>query len=281
MGILARNVGPEEGYNEFGRTYVKNDSGVSISKGDLVYISGASHVSDTALPEVTLADADASGGALGRLKIAAMDIADKAVGVVVDYLMFIPATNPSGVAGTDLWLSTTPGAYSESKPSTGKARKVGEVVIKGSSASATLLFLNTLGWPDIEDDSAGALGVGESRVITFGTVAFDDSPADTDVLTIPAGEVWVAEYSVVDVGVAWDGTGAALDFGIKTTNPDAIIDSTSSPDVDITSATEQLVNRQALLDATGGALTLTIDTTPGTTATTGTATIRTKFTRIA
>lgn len=143
MGILAKNVGPEQGFNEFGRWRVVNNSGATINKGDIVYISGASYISENALPEITPADAtsEADGGAR-RLKIASHRIEDGAVGEVVDWMWLAPASS-AGSAGDPLYLSdATAGAYSATPGAV--SRKVGEVVSTG--APGELVFLCVTGF---------------------------------------------------------------------------------------------------------------------------------------
>ena len=142
MGILAKNVGPEQGFNEFGRWRVANNSGVTINKGDIVYISGASYISENALPEITLAEAGTGAdGAARRLKIASHRIEDGAVGEVVDWMWFVPESS-AGSAGDPLYLSNTAGEYSTS-PGT-VSRKVGEVISTG--APGELVFLCVTGF---------------------------------------------------------------------------------------------------------------------------------------
>lgn len=144
MGILAKNVGPEQGFNEFGRWRVVNNTGDTINKGDIVYISGASYISENALPEITPAAAtglDGVDGAARRLKIASHRIEDGAVGEVVDWMWFAPESS-AGSAGDPLYLSDTAGEYAAS-PGT-NPRKVGEVVSTG--APGELVFLCVTGF---------------------------------------------------------------------------------------------------------------------------------------
>lgn len=278
MGVLAKNIGPAAGYDEFGRTVCLNDSGVNIVRGDICFISGASHLDDVdVLPKVTLADADATGGAYGRLKIAAEDVETGKTGVFVDYLIMHPSTIPP-LAGSDLWLSTTPGKHSVSKPASGKGRKVGEVFVRGSSTSASQIFLNVLGWPDVEDDSTGALGVGESRVIQA-DIAYDDTSPLT-LVTVPSGEIWVGEYTALDVTTGFDGTGADLDIGVTGGDTDGLLDG-SADITDISATDNELANRQLLVDASASAQTVAAVITPGTTPSAGAATVYIKFTRVA
>jgi hypothetical protein len=142
MGILAKNIGPEQGFNEFGRWRVVNNTGDTINKGDIVYISGASYISENALPEIALAEAGAGvDGAARRLKIASHRIEDGAVGEVVDWMWFVPESS-AGSAGDPLYLSNTAGEYSTS-PGT-VSRKVGEVISTG--APGELVFLCVTGF---------------------------------------------------------------------------------------------------------------------------------------
>ena len=115
MGIPAKTIGPELGFNEFGRTLVKNVSGVAISKGDILLVNGATTDATNALFTVTKASAAtaAGGGGFTKLKVAAQDIAIGGVGEAVDWLWFEPSYAIGGASAQDpIYLADAAGTTS-------------------------------------------------------------------------------------------------------------------------------------------------------------------------
>jgi hypothetical protein len=278
MGVRAVTIGPEAGFNDLGKGLLYNDSGVAISRGDICYITGgkiSATNTDTNEPLRTIApaDADADGGGQGRLVIAAQDISDDSEGWCVDWLWFRTDTSTFS-AGDELWLSTTAGGFTNIKPAGGRARKVGLVEQSGTNG---LVLLQAVGLPDVPAEGTGALSVGESQVFSV-SIAHDDSPADTTIVTVPVGQIWVVDYLSLDLTEVYDGTGADIDVGTTATS-NALFD--GSADLTDIGVTLERVNKltPVVIDA-ASAQDIIVDQTPGTTATTGEATITLKATRI-
>lgn len=279
MGVRAVTVGPEVGFNDLGKGIFYNNSGSDITAGMVCYVSGGKISSgntdtDQPLRTIAAADADADGGAMGRLVIAAQDIANGKDGWCVDWMWHRMDTSAMS-AGDELWLSTTPGGVTNVKPATGKARKVGRVVQSGTTG---LVYLSAVGLPEEASEGAGALAVGESRVFSA-TVNHDDSPEDTVLFSVPDGQTWTTEFTIVDLTETFDGTGADIDVGTSGTG-NLLFDG----NVDLTNiaTTVETVTIQELqvIEASGSAEDVTIDVTPGTTPTQGSARVFVRATRL-
>jgi hypothetical protein len=123
-----------------GTITVENNTGSSLSKGDICYISG----DDTGVPEVTLADADAAATAIGELVVIAETIttgnsgAAKREGLITGLSGF--------TANTVQYLSTTAGDTTETVPSGS-----GDIVrVLGYSRITTeLMFAPSNSWVEV------------------------------------------------------------------------------------------------------------------------------------
>lgn len=279
MGVRAVSIGPEVGFNDLGKGDFHNDTGSTIPKGAICYVSGAKIASgnldtDEPLRTIALADADADGTAYGRLVIAAQDIQNGKTGWCVDWYQHRMDTSGMSV-GDDLWLSATPGEVTNVKPSTGRARKVGHVV---QSATTGLVQLFASGLPDLQDAGGGALSVGESRIFSA-TVSHNDTPEDTVLFTVPDGQVWVTELTVVRLTETFDGTGADIDVGTSGTG-NLLFDG-SADLADIGATVEDVAIQEAnVIVASSSDEDITINVTPGTTASQGEASVYVRATRL-
>lgn len=84
--------------------YVKNSTAGAMTKGQVVYVSGA----DGTNPTVTLAQATSEGGSSKTIGVLKQDLAVGAQGyVVTDGLLEGLNTNSAGAAGDTIWLSPT------------------------------------------------------------------------------------------------------------------------------------------------------------------------------
>ena len=84
--------------------YVKNSTAGAMTKGQVVYVSGA----DGTNPTVTLAQATSEGGSSKTIGVLKQDLAIGASGyVITDGLLEGLNTNSAGAAGDTIWLSPT------------------------------------------------------------------------------------------------------------------------------------------------------------------------------
>lgn len=269
MGIQPSAIGAQAGYPDLEKMWVRNETGTAIPKGSIVYLSGTTAAGEKTMPLVTLADADADGGANRRLKIALSDIGNDDRGQVADWMYFTPSS-ALGAVGDSLYLSATPGGVVATAPASGVKVRVGTVERIGSSPQFYLDVSGALS--DLEDGDGGALGVGESRLIALDYV-HDAGAGGNTVTTVPSGQVWVASFGVTDITETFDGSGT-LNIG-DASDTDGII---ATADVTEGTVGEYLSDRRYLVDASAGDVDVIV--TQGGTPTQGEATISIFFTRI-
>lgn len=94
------------------RTYVKNSSGSTITKGQVVYITGA----DGTNALIGLASASADPTSSKTLGIAANTMTNNAFGYVIENGQLSNIDTSTATAGSSVWLSATPGAYVFNSP---------------------------------------------------------------------------------------------------------------------------------------------------------------------
>ena len=117
------------------RKLVRNNSGVTIAKGQAVYQTGSSGVTIT----VALADASAEATASQTLGLAQDDIADNATGYVIALGELTGVNSAALTEGQIVWLSETAGGLTTTRP-TQPAHSVvlGYCVKQGPGASGIL-----------------------------------------------------------------------------------------------------------------------------------------------
>lgn len=115
-------------------TRFRNESGATIDRGDLVYVSGWD--AGTGAPLVTLADADAQGRAAEFVVTVAA--ANNANGVMSTYLR-LTGEDTSAVASAEdpLYLSTTPGDWTATDPTDADPNGISQIVGYAETDSAT------------------------------------------------------------------------------------------------------------------------------------------------
>jgi hypothetical protein len=88
------------------RTYVKNSSGSTISKGQVVYVTGA----DGTNALIGLASATADATSSKTLGIAANTMTNNAFGYVIENGQLSNIDTSAATAGSSVWLGATPGS---------------------------------------------------------------------------------------------------------------------------------------------------------------------------
>ncbi len=88
------------------RTYVKNSSGASMTKGQAVYVNGADGTNVT----IQLATATSEVGSSKTIGLLAQDLANNAFGYVVESGFLGTIDTSAATAGSSVWLGDTPGS---------------------------------------------------------------------------------------------------------------------------------------------------------------------------
>jgi hypothetical protein len=200
------------------RFKAKNDSGAQMTKGQVVYIKGVSGT----VPTVGLADADnaAARPAFGLVYATANDQAEVQV---VSFGNLEGVNTASFSAGDTLYLSTTPGALTNSAPTgeTAALQNIGRVV--RSDASAGIIIVGGAGrsaaTPNL-DSGKIFLGNGSNQAVSTAISSINLSSFNDDL-----------SYQPLDAGLtSISGLTTAADKMIYTTASDtyAVTDLTSA-----------------------------------------------------
>jgi hypothetical protein len=88
------------------RTYVKNSSGASMTKGQAVYVNGADGTNVT----IQLATATSEVGSSKTIGLLAQDLANNAFGYVIENGFLGTIDTSAATAGSSVWLGDTPGS---------------------------------------------------------------------------------------------------------------------------------------------------------------------------
>lgn len=138
IGMAGGNVNQNIGQDEF--VYVYNNTGSTIAKGQVVYISGSQGQKVT----VALAQANADATTISVLGLAAESIANNDSGFVAN-VGLVSNINTSGFAdGVALWLSpTVPGGYTTTKPIAPNHLVLIGYVVKGGSVGGGSIYVFT------------------------------------------------------------------------------------------------------------------------------------------
>jgi hypothetical protein len=88
------------------RTYVKNSSGASMTKGQAVYVNGADGTNVT----IQLATATSEVGSSKTIGLLAQDLANNAFGYVIESGFLGTIDTSAATAGSSVWLGDTPGS---------------------------------------------------------------------------------------------------------------------------------------------------------------------------
>lgn len=115
-------------------------AGEAISEGELLYPSG--YDTDKGLVELSLADADGSTPAQVAWFIADADCDNGAIGTAVRSKLLTDIDTDSESAGDPVYLSETPGGWTDSAPSdAGDAIQQVGVVTESDSSTGKILFM--------------------------------------------------------------------------------------------------------------------------------------------
>ena len=134
---------------------VKNSTGSTITKGSVVYISGAN--GDNAL--ISLADADAESTSSKTVGFVVDDIASGAVGLVITNGLLTKVNTGTATAGQSVWLSSTAGGYVYNAPPAKPAHSVYlGVVTRAHSVNGEILVKVQNGYElnELHDVNAGS-----------------------------------------------------------------------------------------------------------------------------
>ncbi len=226
--ILNANV--EIGIGQESITLVKNATGSSIAKGKVVYVNGAQGQK----PTIALADADTEAASSKTFGITAEAIADGAEGYVVTEGVLRGVNTEAFAEGTAIWLSSTAGEYTATKP----------------TAPVNLVFL---GYVIKSNPAAGEIFVkiqNGYELSELHDVLIDGTPADNEVLAYDSTSGLWKNQTASEAGLAAL-SGSSFTGNISTTGDIAV----NGGDITTTSTTASLFDANATTVNIAGAAT--------------------------
>jgi len=180
--------------------YGKNDTGASVSKGQVVYVSGSNGTNVL----WSLADADSEATSSKTIGLLYQDLAVNGLGwVVTNGILSGIDTSAASAAGVSVWLSSTAGGVVYGAPPAEPAQSVylgvvtrkhatnGEILVKvqngyeldelhdvfvGSAASGDLLKFNGTGWVNAAQST---LAIAPSQVTGTAVITTDSRLSDS------------------------------------------------------------------------------------------------------
>jgi hypothetical protein len=215
---------------------VKNSTGVTITKGSVVYISGST--GDNAL--ISLSDADTEATSSKTLGLVAANIADGATGMVVCEGLISGVNTGSATAGQSVWLSSTAGAFVFNAPPAKPAHSVYlGVVIRAHSVNGEILVKVQNGYElnELHDVNAA-------------------SPSDNNVLAWDsATSMWTNQTAAqANLATAADPTFTGTVTGVTKAHVGlSNVDNTSDASKPVSTATQTALNGK--LNLSGGTMT--------------------------
>lgn len=155
------------------KTKVQNNSGASIAKGSVVYISGANGDN----PLIALADADSEATSSKTIGIVEATIANGAQGYVIESGLITGLNTDTATAGQSVWLSSTAGGIVYGAPPAKPAHSVYlGVVTRVNTNNGTILVKVQNGY----------------ELNELHDLNIDGTPADNEVLAYDsASSMWI------------------------------------------------------------------------------------------
>lgn len=155
------------------KTKVQNNSGASIAKGSVVYISGANGDN----PLIALADADSEATSSKTIGIVEATIANGAQGYVIESGLLTGLNTASATAGQSVWLSSTAGGVVYGAPPAKPAHSVYLGVVTRVNANNGTILIKVQNGYELNE---------------LHDVNIDGTPADNEVLAYDsASSMWI------------------------------------------------------------------------------------------
>ena len=145
------------GYSSSSRTtqIAKNDTGASVTKGQVVYISGANGANAL----FSLADADTEATSSKTVGLLAQDLAVNGIGAIITEGLLSGINTGTATAGQSVWLSSTTGGFVFNAPPAKPAHSVYlGVVTRAHATNGEILIKVQNGYElnELHDVNAGS-----------------------------------------------------------------------------------------------------------------------------
>jgi hypothetical protein len=183
------------------RTYVRNTTASTITKGSVVYLDG----SNGTVPSIKNALANADATSARTFGIVEADIATNSNGYVTNQGLLSPL-DTSGVAdGAVLWLSpTVAGAFTTTKPAGPNHGVLVGIVVKGTSVGAGSIYVlvkNGAELDEIHDVNITSLANGQALIYSSSASVWQNQalPVSAVIGTSPASVSTASGTSTVSI----------------------------------------------------------------------------------
>jgi hypothetical protein len=145
------------------RTYVKNTSGSSMTKGQAVYVSGADGTNVT----ISLSSASTEPTSSKTLGLLAQDLSNNAFGYVIETGLLAGIDTSAATAGQTVWLGNTPGSRVYGAPPADPSHSVYLGVVARSNVNNGEILVqvqNGYELNELHDVNAGSPADGEALI---------------------------------------------------------------------------------------------------------------------
>ena len=154
-----------DNYTELLGITIRNNTGSTLTKGQLVYINGATGGKIT----VALANSTTEPTSAKTIGMVQSDIANNANGLVVTSGSITGLNTIGLTAGAPLWLGSTAGTYTETEP-TSPEHRVLVGYVENVHATQGSIFVKTATWPEIEELTGIVIATpADGEVLTYET----------------------------------------------------------------------------------------------------------------
>lgn len=131
------------------RAFVHNNSGATIAKGRVVYVTGSNGVDKIT---IALADANVESMSAKTIGVVWENISNGADGfIVTEGLLTGIATNAIGNAGDAIWLSATAGSFTTTRPTQPDHGVFIGWIVKSAGAGAGSIFVKVINYPELDE----------------------------------------------------------------------------------------------------------------------------------
>ena len=188
LGLKGGNLNLRVGQENTALCY--NGTGSTITKGSVVYISGA----QGQRPSISLADADSESTSSKTFGVAAENISNDAEGFVCTFGIVENINTSTFTAGQALWLSSTAGQLTNTKPTPPVHSVFVGYCLKSNSSSGRIFITPQNGYELDELHNVLINGISDNHIISYDN----------------ATSLW-KNQALVDAIKEVDGTGSGID----------------------------------------------------------------------
>jgi hypothetical protein len=197
------------------RTYVKNSSGSTITKGQAVYVTGA----DGTNALIGLASASADPTSSKTLGIAANTMTNNAFGYVIENGQLSNIDTSAATAGSSIWLGSTPGSLVFNTPPAEPDHAVYlGVVTKANPSTGEILVKVQNGYELDELHDVFVGGVSTALPLVYNSTSSGWVAQALTSVGIADNAIVAAKISAGSVGTAAISSGAAANGAVLTAN---------------------------------------------------------------